>query len=114
MNEHNYALERSVGTIVGLPGPVLDSLRAVEAFKPSQGWGFFRRPTTLYRPETGEIGRFVKSLDGQGEPKTLRRIVTGERGVGKSVLLVQAQTMAFMKGWVVMHLPDGMFLQALC
>lgn len=108
LNDYNYALERSVGTIVGLPGPVLDSLRAIEAFKPSQGWNFFRKPTTLYIEETADIGRHIKSLSGKGQPTTMTRIVTGEKGTGKSVLTVQAQTMAFMKGWVVIHLPDGM------
>lgn len=97
------ASEGSPGSIVGLPGPVIDQLRAIEAFKATQGWGFFARPTTLVRAETLDLARHIQNAD----KKTLRRLVVGGRGTGKSILALQAQTMAFLKGWVVVHIPEG-------
>jgi small subunit ribosomal protein S29 len=39
--------EGVVGQVVALQGQTVDSLRAVEAFKTTQGWGLFRRPGLL-------------------------------------------------------------------
>ena len=93
-----------LGKMMALPGEVLDQLRAVEAFRPSQGWGMFRHPAMLVRREMDEV---VKLMDGAGERKeTMRRVVVGQRGSGKSVLLLQAMTMAFMKEWIVINVPN--------
>jgi len=100
----------SIGRVVALPGEVVDGLRAVEAFKVGQGWGFFRRPACLVRKETVELARLIDT-DGNGG-KTIRKIVCGEKGVGKSVLLLEAMAMAFMKGWVVVNLPEGIACQS--
>lgn len=99
----NFANDSTVGTIVGIPGAAVDSLRAIEAFKATQGWSFFARPTTMVRGETLELARHIKNAN----KKTLRRLIIGEKGSGKSVLALQAQTMAFMNGWVVIHIPEG-------
>ncbi|KAB8337126.1 hypothetical protein FH972_021430 [Carpinus fangiana] len=90
------------GQMVGFPGELVDNLRAVEAFKPSQGWGFFRRPAALMRKETLEFGNFISSNPKQ----TKRKLLVGDRGSGKSVLMLQAQAMAFLKGWVVINIPE--------
>jgi small subunit ribosomal protein S29 len=103
-SSETIASESSFGSIVGLPGPVIDQLRAIEAFKATQGWGFFARPTTLVRAETLDLARHIQKPDN----KTLRRLVVGARGTGKSILALQAQTMAFLKGWIVVHVPEGM------
>ena len=47
---------------------------------------------------------------GQGEAgkkQTIRRLLSGEKWTGKSVLMLQAQAMAFLKGWVVITIPEG-------
>lgn len=98
--------EASIGAVMALPGDIVDSLRAVEAFKPGQGWSFFRRPACLVRRENVELSKIIDSHDG----KTTRKIVCGEKGVGKSVFLLQAMAMAFMKGWIVINLPEGTIL----
>lgn len=103
-NVDNYADESMTGSMVALPGPIVDSLRAIESFKPSQSWGFFRKPATLLRQETLELARHVQDPSQQ----TLRKIIVGDRGSGKSVLLLQAQAMAFQAGWIVFHIPEGM------
>lgn len=112
------------GQVLGLPNEIVDSLRAVEAFKVGQGWGYFRRPACLVREEAVELARVMEEIGRKPEEKdervegsgvgdftgqTLRKLVSGERGVGKSVLLLQAMAMAFSKGWVVVSLPEGDF-----
>lgn len=106
-----YAASSAVGKMIGLSGEVVDSLRAIEAFKPTQGWGFFRRPATLVRKETLELAKHIEQCtSSKAEQQTLRRMIAGDKGSGKSVLLLQAQAMAFMAGWVVIHIPEGEFL----
>lgn len=96
------------GQIVGLPGPIVDRLRAVEAFKVGQGWSLFRRPCMLIRPETIEYGKLIEQMNEKdGTRKTIRRVLVGERGNGKSVMLLQTMAMAFLKDWIVINLPDG-------
>ena len=129
---------KNEGQVKGLPGEVVDSLRAVEAFKPNQGWSLFRRPATLIRKETIQLALLFKEAEGDltreerfeaveeaiesrkaeleavagkakwGSRKTIRRLIVGERMCGKSSLLLQGLAMAFMRDWVIINLPDGM------
>ncbi|KAI9655682.1 MAG: 37S ribosomal protein S23 mitochondrial [Alyxoria varia] len=98
-----------VGSIVSLPAETVDGLRALESFKPSQGWGFFRTPSCLIRGITEEVLQGMKrSEEKAGDPESvLRRVIIGARGSGKSVLLLQAQGYALMRGWVVLHVPEA-------
>lgn len=98
---------QSQGKVLGLPDTVVDSLRAVDAFKPRQGWYYFRRPATLMRKETMELLKLLNEVDPQSGKKTIRRIITGERLSGQSTLLLQGMAAAFLKGWVVINLPDS-------
>jgi small subunit ribosomal protein S29 len=114
------------GQVLGLPageGEAVESLRAVEAFKVGQGWGYFRRPACLIRSEAVELARLMEEIEGSPEEgdqrvlegsgikdargQTLRKLISGERGVGKSVLMLQTMAMAFMRQWVVINLPEG-------
>ena len=97
------------GTVVGLPIPLLDQLRAVQAFKPKQGWSTFRRPGTIMRQETLELAQLFEATsgDGEGKGRVVKRIITGAKGAGKSVHLLQAMAMAFIKNWVVISVPSG-------
>ncbi|KAF2090611.1 hypothetical protein K490DRAFT_33737 [Saccharata proteae CBS 121410] len=97
---------RTQGEVLALQDRTVDQLRAVEAFKPNQGWGLFRKPATLMRREFVELGRTIGNVQAEGK-RTIRRIVTGERQSGKSVYLLQAMSMAFLKGWVVMNFTDA-------
>lgn len=101
-NIHDTAVQ---GQVLGLSNEVIDSLRAIEAFKPTQGWSLFRRPATLVRRETAEVARLLH--DVEANKTSVRRVIYGERGSGKSVLLLQAKAMALLKGWVVVHIPEG-------
>ncbi|EOD45205.1 putative mitochondrial ribosomal protein [Neofusicoccum parvum UCRNP2] len=99
------------GKVLGIPmEPVVDQLRAVDAFKPNQGWGLFRRPAMLARRETVELGNLVSAVQAADGTKTARKIIHGDRASGKTTLLLQAMTMAFLKDWVVINFPDAMEL----
>lgn len=95
------------GQVLGIPGPVVDQLRAVEAFKVTQGWPLFRRPAMLMRKDTLEMATEIENISLGIRDKTIRRVFVGERGSGKTTMLLQAMTMAFLKGWVVINIPEG-------
>jgi small subunit ribosomal protein S29 len=106
---------KGVGQVRGIPYEIVDALRAVEAFKPTQGWGLFHRPAMLMRKQTLQVASLLKDVEEseQGQKKTIRRVLSGERLGGKSTLLLQGLTMAFLRGWVVINLPEGILPRAL-
>jgi len=93
------------GQVLGLPTEVVDNMRAVDAFKPTQGWSMFRRPATLITSHTQKLADQLQSIEQ--EKSTVRQVLTGERGSGKSVLNLQAMAMASLKGWIVVHIPEA-------
>lgn len=97
-----------VGSVVGLKGETVDSLRAVEAFKTTQGWGLFRRPGLLVREESVVLSR--RMIAAVEKKKALRLVIDGEKGSGKSLMLLQAMATAFVKGWVVLNIPEGILV----
>ena len=111
LSEATMADARLTGSVVSLSSTLIDSLRAVQAFKPTQGWSIFRRPATVLRRETIEMGQLINRItEGPEKGLSVKKIVTGVRGSGKSVHLLQAMAMAFLKNWVVFTVPDGKFL----
>jgi small subunit ribosomal protein S29 len=94
------------GKVVALPGATVDSLRAIEAFKPTQGWGLFRKPALLVRRDAVQLTRSLVSAEA--DKTTFRQVIDGAKGSGKSMMLLQAQAIAVARGWVVLHLPEGM------
>lgn len=107
--------EQLHGQMVNLTVSMVSQLRAVDAFKRTQNWGLFRNPAMLVRRETVEYGQLFKEMSGEQESRrTIRRVLIGERGSGKSIILLQAMTMAFLKGWVVINLPEGITLSFRC
>lgn len=112
LSAKNMADETQIGQVLGLDGELLDQLREVKAFKPTQNWNMFRKPGTLIRRESVELGKTVIDVmagNTDGRPRSVRRIVAGERSTGKSLFLLQAMSMAFLRDWVVINVPEGMF-----
>ncbi len=112
LSPSNMADERYVGQMLGLEGNLLDQLRNAKAFKKAQNWNLFRRPATLVRTETVELGRNFQSVlasveKGDADKPTLRHVIAGERVSGKSVLLLQALSMGYMNKWIVINVPEG-------
>lgn len=99
-----------VGKVLGLPGPVVDQLRAVEAFRTTQGWGLFRRPGMLIREESIKIAQIMRDAKATGE--TAVYVIDGARSTGKSLMVLQALAAAFIDKWIVVSIPEGKQLSA--
>jgi small subunit ribosomal protein S29 len=103
----NMFLTDSVGKVFKIPGAVVDSLRTVGAFKRGQGWNNYKKPSFLMTQEAWDIGQSIKQSSESGNnAESLRKVLVGERKSGKSVLLLQTMSMAFIKGWVVINIPE--------
>ncbi|KAI1090653.1 mitochondrial ribosomal protein [Rostrohypoxylon terebratum] len=105
MTAENIVDPESVGKMVGLPEELIDQLRAIEAFKPTQNWGLFRAPHVLLRQESVDLARQL--TEAVGNKETLRMVITGERAVGKSMLGLQAQATGFLNKWIVINIPEA-------
>lgn len=112
LSKENVLSEKNEGKVMGLPQEkVVDALRAVEAFKTTQGWSLFRRPAVLMRKEAIQLARLFKEVEDSAsgqQKKTVQRILCGERMSGKSTLLLQALAMGFLRDWFVINFPEGM------
>ncbi|KAL5121956.1 hypothetical protein ACEQ8H_000172 [Pleosporales sp. CAS-2024a] len=105
LSKSNVLDEENEGLVMGIPGETVDALRAVDAFKPAQGWSLFRRPAVLMRQETMQLARLFK--EAESSKKTLRRILSGDRMSGKSTLLLQGLAMGHLREWFIVNLPEG-------
>lgn len=111
LSPENMADAAKLGQMLALDGILLDQLRECKSFKITQNWSMFRQPSTLVRQESHELGQDIKEVTASQQDQgfgamTVQRIVTGEKGSGKSIHLVQAQSMAFLNGWVVVPVPE--------
>jgi hypothetical protein len=62
--------------MVGLQQATVDSIRALEGFKHTQSWSFFRRPATLVRRDTLRMANKIEQLDACGViPRSKARTV---------------------------------------
>jgi small subunit ribosomal protein S29 len=101
-----------VGRMLALPNELVDQLRAVEAFKATQTWNMFRQPSMLQRKEARDLVEKMQAAVGKGE--TLKLVISGDRLVGKSMLLLQAISYAYLNNWIVFHVPEGTSFISLC
>ena len=97
-----------LGKVVGLTGESVDALRAVDAFKSNQGWGLFNRPGVLLREESVGLSRRI--VGAEKGKSVLRLVVDGDKGAGKSLMLVHALATAHLRGWILVTIPEGMFI----
>ncbi|KAF8451519.1 mitochondrial ribosomal death-associated protein 3-domain-containing protein [Terfezia claveryi] len=102
--------DRADGAVFRFEGAMIDTLRTLEGFQLKQGWEFFHTPSTLVKGESVELGKLMAWVNGEDlarESRSGRRIITGPRGVGKSVLLTQAMAWAHQRNWVVLTIPNA-------
>ncbi|ROW11008.1 hypothetical protein VMCG_00893 [Cytospora schulzeri] len=112
LDPDNMVSPESAGRVFKLPEDTIDQLRASEAFKSSQTWGLFHSPHVLVRPETVHLCARMREEADKGQ--TLRMVVAGEKAAGKSMVLLQAMSNAFLNGWVVINIPEAQDLTTAC
>ncbi|SPN96662.1 related to ribosomal protein [Cephalotrichum gorgonifer] len=105
LTSESLALEESKGTVLGVPDRVVDQLRTVEAFRPTQSWNLFRRPHVLVRSESVELGKMMERA--KKERTTLKLVVSGSKVTGKTTMLLQAMAHAFLNKWIVVNIPEA-------
>ena len=109
LNADNISDAELRAKVTAIPGRIVSQLRAIEAFKPVQSWALFRAPGTLMRTETLQLGKTFEDVTSKRSGrKVARKVLLGARGSGKSIHLLQAMTMAFLRGWVVINIPEGL------
>ncbi|KAL5597004.1 hypothetical protein BROUX41_006325 [Berkeleyomyces rouxiae] len=100
--------EANVNSVLAIPGDVIDRLRSLEAFKPTQAWGLFRSPHVLLRKEAQELLKTMQQT--VDEKKKMRTLITGDKISGKSILVLEALAYGLTNKWVVIHIPEAMEL----
>lgn len=105
LTKDNMLSTENTGKMLALEGTIIDRLRDVKAFKTTQNWNMFRRPAILMRQESIELGTDFEAI--KKEPRTIQRIITGDKKSGKSVHMLQAMSMAFLNNWIVINVPEA-------
>lgn len=94
------------GRIVSLPDRLIDQLRAAQAFKATQNFALFRHPSLLVRSETTELASKIANTVTE-KKGTVRVVVDGKRIAGKSTMLMQAISYAFLNNYLVFNIPEA-------
>lgn len=116
LDAENLVRDESAGKVFALPDDVVDQLRALEAFKTTQSWNLFRQPHVLVRRETVDLMRRLEaSTRTQGEEVAGRKeavkcVIAGSKLSGKSMLALQAMAYGLLNKWVVINIPEGIYL----
>ncbi|KAK1996320.1 mitochondrial ribosomal protein [Colletotrichum falcatum] len=105
VDRETLAAAKTRGSVVGLPNQLVDQLRTLEAFKTTQNWGLFRSPHMLVREDTVKLANRLDSA--VKERQTLRMVLTGDKIVGKSMLLLQGMAHSLLNNWVVISIPEA-------
>lgn len=105
LTKEAMADRQAAGAVLAVPDAVVDQLRTLDAFKPTQCWGLFRQPSVLLRSETVDLVQ--KMQQAAGNKEALRLVVTGDRISGKSMLMLQAMANGLLNDWVVINIPEG-------
>ncbi|KAI5847524.1 mitochondrial ribosomal death-associated protein 3-domain-containing protein [Tricharina praecox] len=99
--------EPTVGSVFALAPHDVDKLRELQAFRRTQDWKFFYRPSTVMRKESLVLGEMLKEIQ-EGEKGACERVIlSGPKGSGKSVLLLQAMSWALQREWVVINISNA-------
>ncbi|KAI9827586.1 MAG: 37S ribosomal protein S23 mitochondrial [Phylliscum demangeonii] len=115
------------GRMAAIPAAVQEQLRVVRAFRTTQRWSAFRAPATLLTSQSVRLIQEMESVEESADdgsnasdaneagahvdgdrppPRTFSTVFTGERATGKSTMLLLAMTLAFLKRWIVVNVPE--------
>ncbi|KTW30635.1 hypothetical protein T552_00351 [Pneumocystis carinii B80] len=93
------------GRLFNFPLNILEKMRNLGVFQFEPRIDHSKDPVVVLRESSVYIGR--KLLDDNISSKDRRIILIGNQGTGKSFCLLQAQCLAFQKGWIVLAIPRG-------
>ncbi|KAI6246715.1 37S ribosomal protein S23, mitochondrial [Erysiphe necator] len=97
--------QKLMASVVGLSNETTDSLRALKAFKITQSWELFKQPGILIREHSKILSD--RLLQAQEQKTTVRMVIDGVKGSGKSMMLLHAMATALVNDWVVIHIPEA-------
>ncbi|KAK9722714.1 hypothetical protein K7432_002473 [Basidiobolus ranarum] len=97
------ALDKHIGKVFALPEDVVEKLNTIGyPTYIKDEFEYSSRQALLYRKETKELFSLLdESAKQPGQPI----VISGERGVGKSALLLQAVARSINSGWIVIYVP---------
>lgn len=96
------------GRVFAIPRKLVDGLANAKVFKKTQRWGLFNRPGFLVTDDTIRLAGLVQDMTtGKSSGKSISRIITGRKGAGKTLYLLQAATLALLQKWIVISVPEG-------
>lgn len=108
LNQLTQESDKVRGRVFAIPKDLVDPLANAKIFKRTQRWGLFNRPGILVTDDTIRLAGLMENITaGKSSRKSISKIVTGRKGAGKSLYLLQAATLALMQKWVVISLPEG-------
>ncbi|KAJ8101241.1 mitochondrial ribosomal death-associated protein 3-domain-containing protein [Lipomyces tetrasporus] len=81
------------------------SLKQLGAISPKQYFNMFSEKTTIFRREAAQLAEVLDGVLANGGHET--RLIVGERGMGKSVVLQQIVALALAKKYFVIHISDA-------
>jgi small subunit ribosomal protein S29 len=100
----------TAATLYQYPVNVRKSLSIFGSFKRDQNHELFKERTTMIRESTSLPVLQIIEEGLASQSKNNRYCLIGERGVGKSTALAQAQALALLKGYVVIPIPNAELL----
>lgn len=93
-----------VGSVVQYDIPTRRALSYFGSFQRDQHHELFKERTTMIRGVSLELEKVLEN--GKNTPSSENRVcLIGDRGVGKSTTLAQAQALAVLKGYIVIPVP---------
>ncbi|KAI5810802.1 mitochondrial ribosomal death-associated protein 3-domain-containing protein [Pyronema omphalodes] len=108
--------ESAIGALYSFEDTDIDKLRILDAFRRTQDWKFFHRPSTIFRSESLLVAEKLARISGEQVPEResekqndpfQRMVVYGPKGSGKSILMLQTIALALQRNWVVINIPNA-------
>lgn len=94
-------------TVLAIPDKIVSQLRAAETFQTKQRWKLFRKPSVVMRSVDIRLAQMMD--DARESKRVIKQVISGERGAGKSLYLLQAAASAMLKEWIVIIIPEGLY-----
>ncbi|KAK9495158.1 mitochondrial ribosomal death-associated protein 3-domain-containing protein [Lipomyces doorenjongii] len=98
-------LSQDIGKLTYYSAKTVKSLKQLSAIFPKQYFNMFSEKAIIFRQETAQLAKVLDAVLENGGHE--RRLITGEKGMGKSVVLQQTVALALAKKYFVIHISDA-------